>query len=1111
MNNEIGRKITSLTLMTIMIAGGMTFAMPSVMPAAYAQSNANLFVSVEESVISDRFGGPMVVEVIVNDPDLKEIDEAESEPDVEVNGKNLKRPKADDGNWYGYFADRTKALTADGLAFTAGTSLDFGSGCTAASASAIGGVSYSDTVGVFFADAPAVAGAGLFACAGVFGGFVDIQNVIRENKTLNDNVLAGGIGQLGYTMWPVIQLYDFTAGGDAIIKYNIGGGSPQISTIEFDNSLDDHPKSGGTLDRSDGKYPRGASVHGTLNDVLLNIDPTDEDSWTFGSNATNSSTFYQVFNEDGGHALDLAPVDGNPDTAPFNVQPFLASLDYGDLGVLKVNPDKDTSGTFVLNVRDNDNTNVTNVGDANDATTPFVLSSVLGGTSVPLTFTETESSSGILENTDEGDISDLFVTRNAKRGTTATIDYNDKAKSIIATLYFGSLDLDASALGGEWNSGEEITISLDDKDLNLNSKSDEDILLSDAAFPLIPSLQIGNPITLEDAAKGALVPGFSTGSGPAVDVETLNVGGDYEVQAFSKRANIGIGPGGAVTEATGAPIGNILTFSFPDTMTDFNAFVFNGSASQGGFGGKFAMLNYDLRTFEDTFTDTVAPATSINITIADDTGGHIGGANATSGRTTAGGSIAAGCTVAPFCGSNGLNDPIAGLTATDFQGLVDITNADLAVFDSGADTLNVILNITGDGGANPLAVGNYTTVVDFFNFGQSGDGVKPSERFNNAIYRLELEESGDNTGTFTGSVEYLMLNQINVNQSSTYVTSIDPITDAIEIIVHEDLTDEDSPRINYLDLGADGVSTQIADQQEAPTHSGVVSFDSSTYKVADTVTITLEDADLNTDVETIEVFTIVTTNVLLAPDDAFDQIGKANYGQNTAGENFGRVLDVTFNDDRWRSGTDVNGGFCGAPGIPDDGLGATGFTLKETGADTGILTGDFQVPASYCEESSGDLKSVTGTDIEVNYVDYRDASGEIIEVGDGAGIRANTGSVSLDRTVYPVPWGNLVDVKGTTSESEGGGFSIFPIHSTVIYGDVTAVGEILSGGDLAVHIRVNDPDFDISASGEDQIATLLDTDKDDTTIDEIAGPVQIDITRGSAKVILATAGGPVAH
>jgi len=32
-----------------------------------------------------------------------------------------------------------------------------------------------------------------------------------------------------------------------------------------------------------------------------------------------------------------------------------------------------------------------------------------------------------------------------------------------------------------------------------------------------------------------------------------------------------------------------------------------------------------------------------------------------------------------------------------------------------------------------------------------------------------------------------------------------------------------------LDLGTDGVSTQIADQVEAPSHSGVGTFDSGNY------------------------------------------------------------------------------------------------------------------------------------------------------------------------------------------------------------------------------------------------------------------------------------------
>ena len=71
-----------------------------------------------------------------------------------------------------------------------------------------------------------------------------------------------------------------------------------------------------------------------------------------------------------------------------------------------------------------------------------------------------------------------------------------------------------------------------------------------------------------------------------------------------------------------------------------------------------------------------------------------------------------------------------------------------------------------------------------------------------------------------------------------------------------------------------------------------------------------------------------------------------------------------------------------------------------------------------------------GTDIEVNYVDYRDASGEIIEVGDGAGIRANTGSVSLDRTVYPVPFGAISDHKPEASKSTPNSRSVFPVHGT---------------------------------------------------------------------------------
>ena len=63
-----------------------------------------------------------------------------------------------------------------------------------------------------------------------------------------------------------------------------------------------------------------------------------------------------------------------------------------------------------------------------------------------------------------------------------------------------------------------------------------------------------------------------------------------------------------------------------------------------------------------------------------------------------------------------------------------------------------------------------------------------------------------------------------------------------------------------MTLGADGVNTQIADQVEAPTHSGVVSLDLDNYKIADTVVVTLDDQDMNTDSELIDVYTTSLTD-----------------------------------------------------------------------------------------------------------------------------------------------------------------------------------------------------------------------------------------------------------
>jgi hypothetical protein len=62
-------------------------------------------------------------------------------------------------------------------------------------------------------------------------------------------------------------------------------------------------------------------------------------------------------------------------------------------------------------------------------------------------------------------------------------------------------------------------------------------------------------------------------------------------------------------------------------------------------------------------------------------------------------------------------------------------------------------------------------------------------------------------------------------------------------------------------------------------------------------------------------------------------------------------------------------------------------------------------------------------------------------------------------------------------------------------------GEFIGSGDLAIHVRVNDPDFNTSASGEDIIGTNSTAGN---------GPVKLSVIRGSSEVILGFAGGPEA-
>ena len=190
MNNEIGRKLTSLTLMTIMLAGGMTIAAPSMM-VPEAQAAGALYVSAENAMFDNTFGGAQIIEVIVIDGQ-DETDEVQGEPVVKVDENQLRMAQGVDGNWYGYFGDKTTVAAAD----TAANNLDFG---TDADPLLVIG-DWTEANNVFHS-----------AAAGVVSNAPELSNF---NKTNTATALYDpyGVGQIGVSnaQWPIIQLYDLT-------------------------------------------------------------------------------------------------------------------------------------------------------------------------------------------------------------------------------------------------------------------------------------------------------------------------------------------------------------------------------------------------------------------------------------------------------------------------------------------------------------------------------------------------------------------------------------------------------------------------------------------------------------------------------------------------------------------------------------------------------------------------------------------------------------------------------------------------------------------------------------------------------------------------------------
>ena len=173
--------------------------------------------------------------------------------------------------------------------------------------------------------------------------------------------------------------------------------------------------------------------------------------------------------------------------------------------------------------------------------------------------------------------------------------------------------------------------------------------------------------------------------------------------------------------------------------------------------------------------------------------------------------------------------------------------ADVAEIDDGADLADAKAEVERIA-LEHIVTHDFAIAADIFTF---GDGV------NNAIYRALLEETDSGSGVFEATIEYQMLNQRTVDDAATH-QSVDAVGNELVMVLDTGYTGSDAPEFTYDEDNA---------SEDAPTNTGEVSVDASTYRVSDDVTITLTDADLNTDSGAREIYRIA--NIAAAPSTQY--------------------------------------------------------------------------------------------------------------------------------------------------------------------------------------------------------------------------------------------------
>ena len=804
MKNKTGHKIAGLTLMTIMLAGGMSIAFPGFLPDAHAV-HANLPVPAEDAgslVAVDLFpdnspsqvlvsaedagsfvAGPQVVEILVIDKSLA----SGALPDVTVNGHTVVMTAATDGNWYAYIADNDSIAAISGTqdAQESNPGLNFGDNdnCTVANT-----------------------GAADVYCAGAGA------NAVRSAKTPADTDVRAN--------WPFIQTYAFPS--DIEVRYN-DAGNVQTTTLAFDENAP-----GLSLNRS--SYPPGAAVHVTIEDHRLNIDPTSYDVWTWNE---NGAMYYGLVPSTDSQVMTLL--------ADQQVNDACAGCDFSI-----------THGR-------------------QDGSEPAILVTVDEGVDgLPLRasasewFTVRETggpNTAVFSATNPDDMSILKIADDAKRDSAAALTYDGGTTDMLvkhstATIKILSPD-------GAWVPGSAVPVVVSDGDANKNSRAGDSISVSDINS-IIPTMVTGDPFTLGEVSDEVviwIVFTLDNDDPVAKDeyqrlIDSINDPdtADPSLYAYTHAYEAAFRLGGILPDANGdwqpledpnrhrVGIRAVITveevshrgiISIPTEFTEKEIVSFSKMGVTDLTSVNAHILAFD---FDNAGVDELQE-TFINSASGLDTGINTVNYNFES----------LGTDVARLVLRVGPTFFIPPISLGAQSGYTDIPpvligmlfdNPDTDEFDppSGYTQLIVFFDkpgITVESGKE------YPVVLDLFSFGFKNSGDAGGKGTANQVVRLELEESSPDMGSLGGTLEYVMLNQLNADDPDTYKGLVHVGNEAI-FAVTGDLTGSEAPTVTYLDVDAASTLTQVSARQNAYGYPAGVSTDAEPSGAADTAVPSLE-------------------------------------------------------------------------------------------------------------------------------------------------------------------------------------------------------------------------------------------------------------------------------